>query len=233
MVKLELIMDTYHHFVPSVFQGSWYRLAELTPIHTAIRAKRLDVVQLLFKGLTPECNDTVMGRPLLSWDSSYWVNPDEDMKPAVRCRPNLFNVALAARSEGICFFLLKNPYPLKFCSRSRQTDADAWLIYLAFAEEYGMNRLPDALLDYAKERLKPREYQLLMRRMLLNAPKDGLSFEPWSLLPPGTLRPNHMTEEPDSDDSLPNKSPILDRLIERERPMGGCGSPTTKNHFCL
>ncbi|KAK8054684.1 hypothetical protein PG994_009751 [Apiospora phragmitis] len=66
--KLELIIDIYAKLVPEVFRGSWHRLEEMTSIHTAIRAKRLDVVQLLVnKGLAPECNDTVMGKPLMAW----------------------------------------------------------------------------------------------------------------------------------------------------------------------
>ncbi|KAK8046048.1 hypothetical protein PG996_014112 [Apiospora saccharicola] len=218
MAKLELVIDVYHQFVPSVFRGSWHRLEELTPIQTAIRAKRLDVVQLLFnKGLAPECNETILGRPLLSWGNSeelpFWGNPDEDMKPVVRCRPNLFNMALAARSEGICLFLLKNSYELRFDSRPYQ--ADTLLLHLSFAEEYNMYRLIDALLDDAKERLQPRVYQLLLRQMLLKTPKDGFRFDPLRLLPPGTLHPNPMIDEPNRDWSLPNKAHILSSLLRR------------------
>ncbi|KAK7911723.1 hypothetical protein PG985_014204 [Apiospora marii] len=218
MAKLEMIIDMYRQIAPAVFRGSWHRLEELTPIHTAIRAKRIDVVQMLFKkGLAPECNDTVLGRPLLFWGNPeklyFWGNPNEGMKQAVRCRPNLFNVALAARSESICLFLLTNSYELKFDSRSHQ--ADTLLLYLSFAVEYEMYGILDALLDHAKERLEPRGYQLLLRQMLLKTPEHGRKFEPFGLLPLGTLRVNYTADKPESDGSLPNKAHILDRLIER------------------
>ncbi|KAK8062963.1 hypothetical protein PG997_015060 [Apiospora hydei] len=155
--KVELIISLYLRFVPTAFRGSWHLLDELTPIHTAIRAKRLDMVQLLFeKGLAPECNDTVLGKPLLLWgtegEEGYWGNPDEGMKQAVRVRPNLFNVALSARAEDICLFLLENSYELQFDRLPLHPLRDESMeLFLLFAEEYGMYRLLDALLDRARK----------------------------------------------------------------------------------
>ncbi|KAK8036208.1 hypothetical protein PG993_008822 [Apiospora rasikravindrae] len=217
--KVELIVSLYLRFVPTVFRGSWHLLEELTPIHTAIRARRFDMVQLLFKkGLAPECNDTVLGKPLLLWgtegEESPHGNPHEGMKQAVRFRPNLFNVALGARAEDICLFLLENSYELRY-GYGPPLSANKITLYLAFAQEYDMYRLLDALLDHFKKGLGLRQYQILLRRLLLAIPNEGCGYLPVRLLPRDTWQENPNFSGPWQNRPLEDGAYILDRLLER------------------
>lgn len=99
--QLESIIDAYADVFPEIFAGACYKpLLELLPIHTAIRAKRLEVVQMLVnKGLAPEKVDLLLSEGLIKVKSRVYT--DNHIA-------NPFNVALALMEEDMCLVLIKN-----------------------------------------------------------------------------------------------------------------------------
>ncbi|KAK8859866.1 hypothetical protein PGQ11_010600 [Apiospora arundinis] len=223
--KLELIVDMYVEILPEAFRGAWHGLGEMTPIHTAIRARRLEVVHMLFaKGLAPECNDTVLGRPLMVWGPSegegyYWGNPQEGLQQAVRFDSTLFNVALQARAEDICLYLLKSFYQIRFDRRTSNIDLNMVALYLGYAEEYEMYFLLDGILDYVKNRLEvPLGYERVLRYLLLLVSNDGWHDLPIERFPVGYFvgdRESPLFGAEVNRSAFPNRSHILDRLLAR------------------
>ncbi|KAK8062969.1 C6 transcription factor [Apiospora hydei] len=181
--KLEQIIDAYVAVFPAAFTGACYGpLLELVPIHAAVYAKRLDVVQMLVsKGLAPAFVDSFFtyGQVEVRWDD------DSRMFEA-----SPFNVALSERDEDMCLALLDGADgPLcevkeedddddddddddgyesdlsydDFEERDRSEDVKL-ARYLKIAEANKMYRLIPALLQYWKWVCPAYQYSL--RRIL-------------------------------------------------------------------
>ncbi|KAK8046046.1 hypothetical protein PG996_014110 [Apiospora saccharicola] len=174
---LERIIDVYADVFPDIFTGACCRpLLELLPIHSAVRARRPEVVRMLVsKGLAPAKIDF-----LLSREGQFEFRGEE-------YAANPFNVAaLTVRDEDICLVLLGNSngpdsHNLKSDLASNADSHDEsdpesdWLFgssrsfsgyepeaavkatYLAIAEDARMYRLLPALLQYWKQESSPKE----------------------------------------------------------------------------
>ncbi|KAK6858068.1 hypothetical protein PG995_005767 [Apiospora arundinis] len=149
----------------------------------------------------------------------YWGNPQEGLQQAVRFDSTLFNVALQARAEDICLYLLKSFYQIRFDRRTSNIDLNMVALYLGYAEEYEMYFLLDAILDYVKNRLEvPLGYERVLRYLLLLVSNDGWHDLPIERFPVGYFvgdRESPLFGAEVNRSAFPNRSHILDRLLAR------------------
>ncbi|KAK7911726.1 hypothetical protein PG985_014207 [Apiospora marii] len=193
---LERIIDAYADVFPDIFTGACCRsLLELLPIHSAIRAKRPEVVRMLAsKGLAPAKVDFLLCRR------------GQFRFEQRTCVANPFNVAfLTVQDEEMCLALISNSngpgnHDLKpdlAPSALAEDDDDdpesdsefgfRWrtpfwsyeslerrmVSYLNIAEDAGMYRLLTALLQHWKQESASREQRWNPRVILDLVSNDG------------------------------------------------------------
>ena len=195
---LERIIDAYAEVFPSIFTGACCRpLLELLPIHSAIRARRPEVVHMLAsKGLAPAKVD------FLLCERGHFRFEGRG------CVANPFNVAaLAVQDEDMCLDLISNSNgpgshdlepDLAPIAQSRddyydpESDSELgfgstfpfWryesieyrmVSYLKIADDAGMDRLLPALLQYWKQESSSLEKRWNPRVLLDLVSKNGLN----------------------------------------------------------